>query len=639
MAKKIKTYIKGSELKVSSIKAAIKRAKQALIAAQQADGHWCFELEADCTIPAEYILMMHFVDEVDEGLQLKLAAYLKSCQNTEGGWPLFYGGETDLSCAVKCYYALKLAGEPIDAPHMQKAKSIILKLGGAAKANVFTRIMLAQFEQIPWRGVPFMPVELVLAPKWFPFHLAKVSYWSRTVMVPLLVLCSLKIQAANPSKTDIKELFIKPPFEEKDYFPIRSNLNRIFIFANHTGRKLEWLIPKWLRNRAIRKAMSWTHERINTEHGLGAIFPAMVNAFEALKALNREEDQTAIEHARVALKKLVTERDEMAYVQPCFSPIWDTALATMALSATSDQLIPEIQYACDWLKSKQLLEHPGDWQHKNKHLQGGGWPFQYENSHYPDLDDTALVAYVLHKHNEHGYYDEAIARASAWLAGMQSENGGFGSFDVDNTYYYLNEIPFADHGALLDPPTADVSARVAMLFASLKDVHWHNPLIKSLNYIFKEQEPNGSWFGRWGTNYVYGTWSVMLALKEIGFRSHQPAIREAVAWLKNSQNEDGGWGEDNGSYFEPAKGPSPAPSTSFQTAWALLALMNAGEAHAIEVKKGIDYLLRTQDKDGFWHEPYFTAPGFPRVFYLKYHGYSKYFPLWALGEYQKYNQG
>lgn len=619
-----------------ALEQAISLAQEALIKEQHADGHWCFELEADCTIPAEYILMMHFVDEIDDALQHKLAIYLRELQNEEGGWPLFYDGESDISCSVKCYYALKLAGDDIQAPHMQKAKALILKLGGAARANVFTRIMLAQFEQIPWRGVPFMPVELVLAPKWFPFHVTKVSYWSRTVMVPLLVLCSLKIQAANPTKINIPELFTTPPDQEKDYFPIRSNLNRIFIWANHTGRKLEWMIPKWLRNKAVANAMSWTHERINTEHGLGAIFPAMVNAFEALKALNRPEDKEAIEHARNALKKLVTERDDMAYVQPCFSPIWDTALATMALCESTDRVTPEIQYACDWLKAKQLKDHEGDWKHTKHDLEGGGWPFQYENSHYPDLDDTALVAYVLHKNNHSGYYDDTIQRATKWLVGMQSANGGFGSFDVDNTYYYLNEIPFADHGALLDPPSADVSARVAMLLGSLKDVHWHNSLINCLNYLFEEQESNGSWFGRWGTNYVYGTWSVLIALEEIGFRAHQPTMRAAVAWLKNSQNRDGGWGEDNGSYYEPPKGDIPAPSTSFQTAWALIALISAGEAQSIEVKKGIDYLISTQKSNGFWYDPYFTAPGFPRVFYLKYHGYSKYFPLWALAKYRKH---
>lgn len=478
-----------------------------------------------------------------------------------------------------------------------------------------------------------MPVELLLAPRWFPFHLTKVSYWSRTVMVPLLVLCSIKAQAANPKGIDIKELFVTPPDEEKDYFPIRSNLNRVFIWGNHTGRKMEWLIPKWLRNKAIHKAMEWTKERHNTEHGLGAIFPAMVNAFEALKVLDRDEDKEYVDIARQAIKNLIIMKDDEAYVQPCVSPVWDTTFAILALTEAENATTPEITDALNWLQSKQLSNHPGDWQDSNKDLEGGGWPFQYENAHYPDLDDTAIVAYALHLHNDNHYYDENIERATKWLVGMQSENGGFASFDVDNTYYYLNEIPFADHGALLDPPSADVSARVAMLLGALKQGRLHHSLIKCLNYIFDEQENNGSWFGRWGTNYLYGTWSVLIALKEIGFSPTHPSVTCAIAWLKNMQNEDGGWGEDNGSYYEPPL-PHQLPSTSFQTAWALLALMAAGETDSSEVAKGIQYLLNTQQQDGLWAEPYYTAPGFPRVFYLKYHGYSKYFPLWALAQYK-----
>lgn len=617
-----------------SLAQAINSAKKALLKQQQADGHWCFELEADCTIPAEYILMMHFVDEIDSALQNKLARYLVHRQNDEGGWPLYHGGPTDVSCSVKAYYALKLAGLDMEAPVMQKARAAILNQGGAATCNVFTRIALAQFKQVPWRAVPFMPVELVLAPRWFPFHLTKVSYWSRTVMVPLLVLCSIKACAINPKGVDIAELFVTPPFEEKDYFPVRSKLNRVFIWANHTGRKLEWLIPKWLRNKAIASAIAWTKERHNTEHGLGAIFPAMVNAFEVLKLLGTPEDEPYVEAARQALKNLIISKDDEAYVQPCVSPVWDTALAALALTEVEEETTPEITNALDWLKSKQLAEHPGDWRETTPDLEGGGWPFQYENAHYPDLDDTAIVAYALLRHNQHQYYTENIQRATNWLKGMQSENGGFASFEVDNTYYYLNEIPFADHGALLDPPSADVSARVVMLLGALKQSSNHTALINCLNYLFDEQEPNGSWFGRWGTNYIYGTWSVLIALKEVGFSPTHPSVTCAVAWLKNNQNADGGWGEDNGSYYSPPLTQS-APSTSFQTAWALLALMAAGETDSAEVRRGIQYLIHTQQKEGLWEEPFYTAPGFPRVFYLKYHGYSKYFPLWALGQYRK----
>ncbi len=604
-----------------------------LIKQQRPDGHWCFELEADCTIPAEYILMMHFVDEIDAAIQHKLAAYLKAKQNVSGGWPLYEGGPDDISCSVKSYYALKLAGESIDSEPMSKAKQAILSMGGAAKSNVFTRIALAQFQQVPWRAVPYMPIELMFAPRWFVFHLSKVSYWSRTVMVPLLLLCSEKIQAVNPTKVDIQELFITPPDKERHYFPVRSRLNRLFLGLSHFGRAMNWVFPKWLHRKACEKALDWTVERLNGEHGLGAIFPAMVNAFEALKYYGREQDKPHVETARAALKRLIIERADEAYVQPCVSPIWDTALAVCALNA-NDASHPSISHGIDWLKGHQILDEPGDWQYFRPKLQGGGWAFQYQNAHYPDLDDSALIVWLMAKTKDKSHHQMSMLRGAQWLAGMQSSNGGFASFEIDNNSPYLNEIPFADHGALLDPPTVDVSARCAMAFAALDESMYQTSIIDCVNYLLDEQESNGSWFGRWGTNYVYGTWSVLMALKEIGFKANHPSVHAGLAWLKQVQNSDGGWGEDNGSYFDPPIGQVPSPSTSFQTAWALIALLTYDQHECEHVKRGIQYLVNTQ-RHGTWEEPQFTAPGFPRVFYLKYHGYSHYFPLWALGLYQK----
>lgn len=615
---------------------AIHKAEKALLKDQHPNGHWCYELEADCTIPAEYILMMHFVNEIDNALQQQLARYLRDNQNEDGGWPLYFGGQPDVSCSVKCYYALKLAGDPEKAAHMQKAKACILNMGGAAKANVFTRIMLAQFEQVPWRATPFMPVEIMFAPKWFYFHLSKVSYWSRTVMVPLLVLCSLKATAVNPKNIHIPELFTVPADKEKHYFNVRSKLNRLFLSLNQFARRLEWMIPNRVRKKAIHKAMTWVKERSNDQHGLGAIFPAMVNAFEAFKVLDQAEDQPYLNEARTALQNLLAVRGSTTYCQPCVSPVWDTGLALLALLEVNHlQPNASIEQGFDWLKAQQCLNHAGDWQQARPKLAGGGWPFQYQNAYYPDLDDTALIGYALALADKHKHYQQSISRAQDWVAGMQSDNGGFGSFDVNNTCYYLNEIPFADHGALLDPPSADVSARCAMFLAQVNDPKDQNTVIQCVNYLLAEQETNGSWFGRWGTNYIYGTWSVLEAFKVIGFHATHPTVRRATHWLKTIQNEDGGWGEDNGSYYSPPQGQDPAASTSFQTAWALLALMAGGEHHSDAVKKGIQYLIDHQKEDGFWYEPYYTAPGFPRVFYLKYHGYSKYFPTWALGRYRR----
>jgi squalene-hopene/tetraprenyl-beta-curcumene cyclase len=609
------------------------RARDGLLSLQRPDGHWCFELEADSTIPAEYILMMHYMDEIDENLQAKIARYLRGHQADHGGWPLFYGGKFDISCSVKAYYALKLAGDNPDAPHMVKARKAILDHGGAARCNVFTRIALALFGQLPWRGVPFIPVELILLPRWFPFHISKVSYWTRTVVVPLSILCSLKPKAKNPRKIDVRELFTISPEKEKHYFPVRSRLNHLFLVLDKMGHLIEPFIPGKIRGLALKKAEAWFTERLNGQDGLGAIFPAMVNAYEALACLGYPPDHPYRVTAKKALKNLLIFGDESAYCQPCVSPVWDTALACLALQEEASGTAAEnILRALDWLKGLQLVDERGDWREIHPERKGGGWPFQYKNDYYPDLDDTAAVAWAMHQTNPKRY-QESIQRATEWICGMQSKNGGFASFDADNTCYYLNEIPFADHGALLDPPTSDVSARCAALLALVGN---HDRELKPcLDYLQKEQEQDGAWFGRWGTNYIYGTWSVLAALEKVGDQRDQPHVQRAVHWLKSIQRPDGGWGEDCDTYFHPERAGQGYASTPFQTAWAMLGLMAAGEGDSPELRRGAQYLLRTQQAEGLWEDDWFTAPGFPRVFFLKYHGYTKYFPLWALARYRK----
>lgn len=621
---------------------AIRRARSALLSLQHPDGYWCFELEADCTIPAEYILMMHFMDEVDAGLQTRLARYIRSHQNGDGGWPLYPGGGFDLSCSVKAYYALKLAGDDSDAPHMRQARATILAHGGAARSNVFTRITLALFRQVPWRAVPFIPAEIMLLPDWFPFHIRKVSYWSRTVMVPLFILCTLKPAARNPGNVNIRELFKVAPEQERHYFPIRSGLNRLFLIFDRLGRLIEPLIPHRLRQHAIGKAERWFVERLNGDGGLGAIFPAMVNAYEALDCLGYPASHPYRQTAKGALQRLLVDRPgEQSYCQPCVSPVWDTALACLALQESGDNdSLAASRRALDWLASRQINDAPGDWRMNRPGLAGGGWAFQFENSYYPDLDDTAAVAWAMHR-GDASQHQAAVRRAADWLCGMQSRNGGFASFDADNTYYYLNAIPFADHGALLDPPTADVSARCAALLARLVDAdpRYRHALQRCLGYLRQEQEADGSWFGRWGTNYIYGTWSVLAAFEQAGVERDDPCLRRAVKWLYRTQQADGGWGEHNDSYADPALAGGGHPSTAFQTAWAMLALMAAGEDDTPALRRAADYLLHTRRDDGLWRDDCFTAPGFPRVFYLKYHGYDKYFPLWALARYQRLLRG
>ncbi|WP_411727924.1 squalene--hopene cyclase [Methyloglobulus sp.] len=615
---------------------AIKKAQDNLLSLQDKKGYWVFDLEADCTIPAEYIMMMHYLGEIDETLQAKIANYLRSRQSDDGSYPLFTHGPGDISGSVKVYYALKMAGDSIDAPHMVRLRAYILNQGGAAKANVFTRIALAIFEQLPWRGVPYIPVEIMLFPKWFPFHLDKVSYWSRTVMVPLFILCGFKTAAKNPNKVDVLELFVTHPDEERHYFPERTLLNKLYLGLDKLGRVTQPLIPHKLHDRAIEKAKDWIVERLNGEDGLGCIFPAMVNSYEALMLLGFPKDHEYVVTARKAIDKLLVINENDAFCQPCVSPVWDTALAALALQEVDvSSNSKSLSRAYDWLKSVQLSDEPGDWRVSKPDLVGGGWAFQYANPYYPDVDDTAVVAFAM---ADSGLpdLDESIHRATRWIEGMQSKNGGYGAFDVDNTYYYLNEIPFADHGALLDPPTADVSARCAMLMARAgKEQGLYQPALgRTINYLRSEQEADGSWFGRWGTNYVYGTWSVLLGLEQTNLSKTDAMYVNAVKYLKAMQREDGGWGEDNYSFHDVSYSGKYQFSTAFQTAWAVLGLMAAGEAHGPEVKAGIDFILLTQQADGVWNDVCFTAPGFPRVFYLKYHGYDKFFPLWALARYR-----
>ena len=616
---------------------AINNAQKKLLSLQDKDGFWVFELEADCTIPAEYIMMMHYLDDINEELQAKLATYIRSRQAEQGHYPLFTGGEGDISCSIKAYYALKMAGDSTDAPHMALLRKYILSQGGAAKANVFTRIALATFEQLPWRGVPYIPVEIMLFPKWFPFHLDKVSYWSRTVMVPLFILCTLKATAKNPNKINVPELFIIDPDKEKHYFPERTLLNKFFLALDKLGRITRPLIPAKMHQLAIDKAVAWFTERLNGEDGLGGIFPAMVNAYEAMLLLGYPKDHPHVVTARKAIDKLLVIKEDYAYCQPCLSPVWDTGLAALAIQEADKEGNSEsLTRAYEWLKSKQLSDEPGDWRIDRPNSEGGGWAFQYENPHYPDVDDTAVVAFAMADSNL-PEMDESIHRATRWIVDMQSKNGGYGAFDIDNTYYYLDEIPFADHGALLDPPTSDVSARCAMLMAKVAQNHdeYLPALERSIEYIRSEQEQDGSWFGRWGTNYIYGTWSVLLGLEQTSIPKTDPLYTKAVTYLKSVQREDGGWGEDNQSYYEIEKYSGQFHySTAFQTAWAVLGLIAAGETDSPEVKAGIEFMLNNQQSDGVWNDECFTAPGFPKVFFLKYHGYDKFFPLWALARYR-----
>ena len=618
----------------------IEKAASALLSRQKADGHWVFELEADATIPSEYVLLKHHLDEIDPEMERRIANYLRQTQADHGGWPLFHGGAFDLSATVKAYFALKAIGDPIDAAHMRQAREAVLEHGGAERTNVFTRILLALFGEVPWDAVPVMPVEIMLLPEWFPFHLSKVSYWSRTVIAPLLVLMALKPRARNPRNVHIRELFVTPPEHIRHWLqkPDDTKIASAFIGVDAVLRRTEPYFPARLRDRAIGRAVEFVRERLNGVDGLGAIYPAMANTVMMFDALGYPADHPELLIAKEAIERLLVIEDDRAYCQPCVSPIWDTALTCHALQEVRRGADDSVLRGLDWLVDRQVLDVRGDWADRRPDLAPGGWPFQYANAHYPDLDDTAVVVMAMERADPVRYAG-AIDRAVTWVKGMQSGDGGWGAFDVDNKYYYLNHIPFADHGALLDPPTADVSARCIGALAQV-GAESSSPLVDAgLTYLRREQEADGSWFGRWGTNYVYGTWSVLCGLNAAGVDPQSPEVRRAVAWLEAHQRPDGGWGESGGSYWPGVPAGTAQSSTSSQTAWALLALMAAGEVHSDTVERGIRYLLDTQDEKGEWQEADYTAVGFPRVFYLRYHGYRFYFPLWALARYRNLKAG
>ena len=627
----------------NALETSIASATHALLDHQRADGHWVFELEADGTIPSEYVLLRHYLGEpVDAPLEAKIAKYLCRTQGAHGGWALVHDGAFDMSASVKAYFALKMIGESVDAPHMVRAREAILSRGGAIHSNVFTRFLLATFGVLSWKSVPVLPIEIMLLPMWSPFHINKISYWARTTMVPLMVIAALKPLAKNPKGVGVDELFLqdprsigmtaKAPHQSWAWFALFSALDSVL-------RVIEPMFPKRLRQRAIDTALAFIEERLNGEDGMGAIYPPMANIVMMYDALGKGADYPPRAITRRGLDKLLVISEEEAYCQPCVSPVWDTGLTCHAMNeAGGEAAMSSVEKGLDWLLPRQVLDLKGDWAVKRPEVRPGGWAFQYNNAYYPDLDDTAVVVMSMDRIRREtgtGKYDAAIARGREWIEGMQSDDGGWAAFDVNNLEYYLNNIPFSDHGALLDPPTEDVTGRCISMLAQLGETVESSKIVAAgVEYLRRTQHPEGSWYGRWGINYIYGTWSVLCALNAVGVSHQDPMIWKAADWLVSVQNEDGGWGEDAVSYRLDYRGLERAPSTASQTAWALLALMAAGEVANPVVARGVECLMATQGEKGTWDEQRYTATGFPRVFYLRYHGYAKFFPLWALARYR-----
>lgn len=667
---------------IANLDGVTKGAALLLASLQREDGHWVFDLEADVTIPAEYVMMQRFIGrELDEETSSRLSAYILERQLPDGGWPLFaVDGNTNISASIKAYFALKLLGNDKNAPHMLQARRMILALGGAAKCNVFTRITLALFGQVPWHTPPAMPIEIMLLPTWFFFHLSKIAYWSRTVIVPLLILYAKKPVCRLSHSEGITELFTTPPdmLGHLDKFRHKAWRKNLFIVLDRVLKRTMHLIPDRIGRHALDEAERWTRARMQGDGGIGAIYPAMANAVMALKTLGCSETDPdylrgveAVEnlliHKKLKTATLPTETGsscfssfdtscaapelyptsaietvgnlEFSFCQPCNSPIWDTCLSLSALceAGYADTDNQSTERAMEWLFSQQITT-PGDWSGRCPGLECGGWAFQYENALYPDVDDTSKVLMSLFRAGclEKQQYREKIEKAVTWVLGMQSADGGWGAFDVNNHHLYLNDIPFADHGALLDPSTADLTGRCIEMLGMLGYGPDYAPIARGIAYLKKEQETFGGWFGRWGVNYVYGTWSVLSGLHQAGENMSSPYVRKAVDWLFSCQNGDGGWGETCSSYDDPSLAGS-GTSTASQTAWALLALMAAGETGHAAVQAGVRYL--TANYNNGWDERHFTGTGFPRVFYLRYHGYSLFFPVWALAVYSRYQNG
>ncbi|AQS88530.1 squalene-hopene cyclase [Neoasaia chiangmaiensis NBRC 101099] len=623
------------------VQQAVESAQAALAGMQQDDGHWVFELEADATIPAEYVLLEHYLDRIDDTLEKRIGVYLRRIQGEHGGWPLYHDGGFDLSASVKAYFALKAIGDDIDAPHMKLAREAILDRGGAARTNVFTRFQMALFGEVPWHATPVMPVELMLLPKTAFFSMWNMSYWSRSVVAPLLVLRAMEPRAINPRGIHIQELFVTPPDLVTDWIrgPYRSVWGRVFKHLDSVLRPIEPHLPESLRKRAIRKAIDFIEPRLG-EGGLGAIYPAMANVVMMYRALGVPDTDPRVEQAWRGVQDLLVHNGDETYCQPCVSPVWDTGLSGLAMAEASSgpgatkpaETKERLRRSMEWLRERQILDVKGDWAVNCPDVRPGGWAFQYENDFYPDVDDTAVVGMLMHREDAAGN-QEAIERAREWIIGMQSTNGGWGAFDIDNDLELLNHIPFSDHGALLDPPTADVSARCISFLSQLGHAEDRPVIDRALTYLFEEQEPEGCWFGRWGTNYIYGTWSVLCAFNAAGVPHDHPAVLRAVAWLENVQRADGGWGEDCATF----EGGTPGQydeSLPSQTAWAVLGLMAVGRRESEAVKRGIAYLVSAQDGEGRWHEQPYNAVGFPKVFYLRYHGYKQFFPLMALSRFR-----
>lgn len=621
---------------------AIDGARDFLFTLQQADGHWCAELEGDTILESEYIMLMVYVGRGDDPKLPKAANYIRAKQTTAGGWNLFPGGPPEVSACVKNYFALKLLGDDPEAEHMVRAREVIRRLGGIEACNSFTKAYLAIFGQYPWDRCPAVPPEIILLPTWFYFNVYEMSSWSRAIVVPLSIIWAHKPIHPTPDHASLSELRVPGPHEAAPP-PARSGselLWRTFFHSLDRSLKVvEDLQINPLRRIAIERAKAWILDRLEHSDGLGAIFPPIVNCVYAFHCLGYELDDPLILRQIREIEKLEIEEGDTLRLQPCFSPVWDTVLTMNAmLAAGTPADDPRLRQAASWVLEREVRQ-PGDWQVKNSGVEPGGWYFEYANEFYPDCDDTAealtaLARVQLPDPARDRDRRAALERALRWQRSMQNRDGGWAAFDKDCDKWILTLVPFADHNAMIDPSTADITARTLIALAEHGYERTDTVVRRGLDFLYRHQEDDGSWYGRWGCNYLYGTW---LALEALGAHGEPPdslRVARAAAWIRERQNSDGGWGETLDSYHDPRR-KGTGHSTASQTAWALMGLMAAGDCDSPALLRGVDYLLTHQASDGSWRDEYWTGTGFPKVFYLRYHLYATYFPLEALGTYRR----
>jgi squalene-hopene/tetraprenyl-beta-curcumene cyclase len=622
----------------------IRRAQENLLRQQHSDGHWCGELLVDSTLCSDFVLFMHWFGDVDEQMQQRCVRHILKRQLPDGGWNIYYGGSTEINASVKAYFALKLAGYSPNLPFMEEGRATILRLGGIPRMNTFSKLYLALLGQFPWQYLPTVPVEMVLLPNWAPFNIHKMSSWSRAMLVPLAIISHFKPTRELPGLKQLHELYPLGT-EHKDFRLPRDE--RFFTWRNFFLRVddvLKFLHPlrfRPMRQRALEEAERWMVERIGEgSDGLATVFPAMLNCLIALRALGYTKNNPIYAKAAKDFAGLFVNDPEDFRIQPCLSPVWDTAINIIALAESG--LSPEhpgLRSAAKWLIEKEVRIR-GDWKVNNPHPEASGWAFEYNNVYYPDTDDTAMVLMALRlvRPENRQSLEELFRRAIAWQLSFQCRDGGWAAFDKEVTQGWLEDMPFADHNAILDPTCSDLTARTLELLGYVNFDVEDRCVRDATQYLIDTQDADGSWYGRWGVNYIYGTWQVLRGLRAIGQDMTQDWVLRGRDWLESCQNSDGGWGETCSTYDNPATKGIGA-STASQTAWAVMGICACGDLDRPSIQRGLRFLLRSQKSDGSWDEPHITGTGFPGVFYLKYDMYRQNFPLLALATYVNYRSG